>query len=278
MLSTSEEFYSWLRSQAKRRLLRRNSSDAPSRKERFLHRVTLSRRSDVYLSPMRLRFCGTTAATCLKIKSARSAPLFVSLNKQMQILIGRCVVRKLWEPFNTSARLAECFGNDGLHDFICNLRNALHHCSMIEADWHITQNVGKDTICRFTFEKEELLSGYDSWNVGARHYLDNASRRIDVSLVGKEASAMILQAVCKGGKREKFLANSCHDLVVFALVRAPVGLHSAAKCFEATQITYSSATSPVISPDVEVYLGVLREKKDLHLNIYRSILLRKSVL
>jgi hypothetical protein len=37
-------------------------------------------------------------------------------------------------------RLLECFGKDGVHDFVIGLRDIIHHLHMLKAGWHITDD------------------------------------------------------------------------------------------------------------------------------------------
>lgn len=84
-----------------------------------------------------------------------------------------------WAPDQARQQISACFGDDGLHDFICGLRTALHHRSMIEADWLI-QDAGPNATSHYVFEKRQLQAMDDLWNQNACRYLEAADSRIDV--------------------------------------------------------------------------------------------------
>jgi hypothetical protein len=88
-------------------------------------------------------------------------------------------LRSDWEPPGTAEQIAGCFGNDGLHDFICGLRTALHHRSMVEADWLITGS-GANATSHYVYKRPELQAVDNAWNKSARLYLDALPREIDV--------------------------------------------------------------------------------------------------
>lgn len=95
-------------------------------------------------------------------------------------------LREHWEPHGIVEQIRTSFGSGGLHDFICNLRNALHHRSMVEADWMIAGS-GSEASSHYMFEKAELrLVGNDNWNANARRFLEQASERIDVRMIAQD--------------------------------------------------------------------------------------------
>jgi hypothetical protein len=72
-----------------------------------------------------------TARTSIQDKIRKELYCFSSLAHSLQ---DHC--RRLshdWNGFYVRAALAKHFGDDGLHDFICGLRSALHHRQMAEA-------------------------------------------------------------------------------------------------------------------------------------------------
>ena len=95
-------------------------------------------------------------------------------------------LRSDWEPNNFAERMKAAFREDGLHDFICGLRNALHHRSMVEADWEI-RNSGSAATSHYVFAKDELVAvGRDAWNASGRKYLDNAPPEIDIGILVRD--------------------------------------------------------------------------------------------
>lgn len=100
-------------------------------------------------------------------------------------------LRKHWEPDEIADQISAAFKSDGLHDFVCRLRNALHHRSMVEADWMIA---GADTEAssHYLFEKDELrLVGDDNWNAKAKQFLEQASERIDIRIVMEDYTSRV---------------------------------------------------------------------------------------
>lgn len=81
-----------------------------------------------------------------------------------------------WPHINGEDQRSVFFGTSGLHDFVCGLRTALHHKSMIEADWLIRDS-GPNETTHYVFEKEELLL-IDGWNARARSYLSQATENL----------------------------------------------------------------------------------------------------
>lgn len=93
------------------------------------------------------------------------------------------IVRARWDPSGTAEQLSRFFGDDGLHNFVCGLRNALHHESMVEADWQI-RNIGPGATSHFIFSRRELLAIEKAWNGAARSYLaKQCTEEIDVRTV-----------------------------------------------------------------------------------------------
>jgi len=93
-------------------------------------------------------------------------------------------VRRGWEPSETANELSRCFRDDGLHDFICGLRSALHHLLMVEANWQI-RDVGPAATSHFVFSRSELMAAKPDWNTGARRYLESCAEEIDIRVVAQ---------------------------------------------------------------------------------------------
>src|SRR5690606_37429933 len=81
-------------------------------------------------------------------------------------------------------QIVSTFGDDGLHDFVCGLRTALHHLLMVEANWLIRDS-GPAATSHYVFSRDELRAANPGWNVRARGYLDSCADKIDVRLVAQ---------------------------------------------------------------------------------------------
>ena len=88
-----------------------------------------------------------------------------------------------WKPACMAEQLTAKFGSDGLHDFVCALRRALHHVSMVEADWLIRNNYLGSITSHYVFHRLELEVVAKDWNSSARRYLEAQPARIDVQIV-----------------------------------------------------------------------------------------------
>lgn len=64
------------------------------------------------------------------------------------------------------ARRNECFGNDGLHEFIIGFRNVLHHLHMIEAGWHVENHFERGKKASFKVNRDEV-----------RFYIEHSEKR-----------------------------------------------------------------------------------------------------
>lgn len=94
-------------------------------------------------------------------------------------------VRADWQPAGIEAQIVRCFRNDGLHEFVCGLRNILHHRSMIEADW-VVRNVGPNATSHFVFDRAELAALDSAWKSKARTYLETLPQEVDFRNVAQE--------------------------------------------------------------------------------------------
>lgn len=82
-------------------------------------------------------------------------------------------------------RLAECFMDDGLHDFVIGLRSIIHHVQMIRAGWLVTQRLGDANLrATFMFERDELLfivqHAKGKMKRSGRRYLESTPENIDL--------------------------------------------------------------------------------------------------
>lgn len=89
-------------------------------------------------------------------------------------------LRGQWNHPQIDSQILNSFGRDGLHDFLCGLRTALHHRSMIEADWLI-RDAGSSETTHFVFRRRELMSAAEKWNARAEGYLRTCSEEIDIA-------------------------------------------------------------------------------------------------
>jgi hypothetical protein len=94
-------------------------------------------------------------------------------------------VRERWDHPGIACELSECFGDDGLHDFVCGLRRVLHHLLMVEANWLIRDS-GPTATSHYVFSREELRAANPDWNVRAHGYLDSCGDEIDVGVVARD--------------------------------------------------------------------------------------------
>lgn len=108
---------------------------------------------------------------------------FASLAHALQDHCRR-VTKHVWNPSSLSTKLAEHFSIEGQHDFVCGLRTALHHLSMVEADWLI-RNSGASAISHYVFEVAELRP-VQEWKSTARVFLDRAKDQVDVGSLASD--------------------------------------------------------------------------------------------
>jgi hypothetical protein len=90
------------------------------------------------------------------------------------------LVRSRWDTPLIASRIPVCFGEDGLHDFVLGLRRALHHLSMVDANWEI-RGSGRGATSHYHFNNSELREANPDWNINAQRYLANADERMDIS-------------------------------------------------------------------------------------------------
>ena len=118
-----------------------------------------------------------TARTRIQDKIRKELYCFSSLAHSLQ---DHC--RRLSDDWNQSyikAAIVRHFGDDGLHDFICGLRSALHHRQMAEADWTIKKS-GQEMTSHYDFDKSELLDIQKCWNANAKSYLSGCAKKVDI--------------------------------------------------------------------------------------------------
>ncbi|HIP79992.1 MAG TPA: hypothetical protein EYH07_16215 [Kiloniellaceae bacterium] len=94
------------------------------------------------------------------------------------------------------ARLAEHFGDDGLHDFVIALRTITHHIEMVEPALRITHRFGGNAAeITFYLDRDKLQAAVESVkqesgkykiNEAGRRYLKDALATIDVKAIYEE--------------------------------------------------------------------------------------------
>lgn len=88
----------------------------------------------------------------------------------------------------------ECFGDDGLHEFVIGLRTVLHHLHMIQAGWRLENHFGKGEKAMFTLNRDQVRftveQSSDSFGKDAlariRAYLHASSEPIDLKTLFEE--------------------------------------------------------------------------------------------
>jgi len=88
-------------------------------------------------------------------------------------------------------KLRECFGDDGLHDFVIGLRAIIHHVQMVQPGLTVTRHFdGSDNEVSFRLDKEALLLVVDGpksrMPVAGREYLRKARQGLDLRHVFEE--------------------------------------------------------------------------------------------
>lgn len=86
---------------------------------------------------------------------------------------------KNYEPPGRAAALARSFGDDGLHEFVIKLRNALHHQNQVESQWVIRAS-GPTQTSHYVLHKIDLLAPSIDWDHKARAFIGTARDPIDV--------------------------------------------------------------------------------------------------
>jgi hypothetical protein len=139
--------------------------DAFSRTGEFHHRVSRARHDAIESKIRKELYCFSSLAHSLQDHCRR--------------------VTDEWLPDDFRVQLEICFGSDGLHDFICGLRTAMHHRSMAEADW-VLKDFGHEMSSHYVLHRRELLDIEKTWNRRARGSLENMVEEIDVRTLSTE--------------------------------------------------------------------------------------------
>jgi hypothetical protein len=92
--------------------------------------------------------------------------------------------RSRWNETAIVSQISACFRSDGLHDFVCGLRTALHHHLMVEANWQIRDS-GPAQTSHYVFDRGELLAASKDWNLRARGYLAGGAEKVDVRAIAQ---------------------------------------------------------------------------------------------
>lgn len=93
------------------------------------------------------------------IKGKIQKELFCVVNGAASLVEHTRRVQKIVEFPDYNEQRVECFGDDGLHEFVIGLRILLHHLHLVEANW-LLQNFGDEDGRRamFTVSRDDLLS------------------------------------------------------------------------------------------------------------------------
>ncbi|WP_435249526.1 hypothetical protein ACMAZD_22370 [Vibrio sp. nBUS_14] len=91
--------------------------------------------------------------------------------------------RKLSTQFpvpDTNKKRLEIIGEDGLHEFLQELRNEISHVKLAEASWVLKRDfVNKTRNVHFYFHQEDI-QGFSDWNLAAREYFKKNNAKVDV--------------------------------------------------------------------------------------------------
>ena len=84
--------------------------------------------------------------------------LFATANAAVSLVDHARRVHKCNPLAEYDTKRVECFGTDGLHDFVTELRVLLHHLHVVEAGWSIETSFSEGTkTATFTVSKETIL-------------------------------------------------------------------------------------------------------------------------
>lgn len=118
--------------------------------------------------------------------------LFATANAAASLVDHARRVDKCQPIPNYKAKQIECFGTDGLHDFVIALRVMLHHLHIVEAGWNMTTSFSEGTktasftISRATIERV-IASSPDRFDRPAdaamKAYVQAAPEQIDLRAV-----------------------------------------------------------------------------------------------
>ena len=93
-----------------------------------------------------------------------------------------------------AAKLAECFGDDGLHEFVIGFRNILHHLHMIKAGWKVEHDFRNGTKrAMFALDRDDVRfaveqspKSFGSGLLRIRAYLEASSEPINLKTLFEE--------------------------------------------------------------------------------------------
>lgn len=127
--------------------------------------------------------------------------LFATANAAASLVDHARRVHKVLPIPDYDAKRVECFGTDGLHEFVIGLRVVLHHLHVVEAGWSIVQSFSEGTSnATFMISKDvlqRLLGSYPD-RFGNAHkpmnaYIDAAPAHVDVRAVFLDYRTRIAQ-------------------------------------------------------------------------------------
>jgi len=149
--------------------------DAFSRTDEFYHRS------------------GRASHDIIEAKIRKELYCFSSLAHSLQDHCRR--VKSEWLPAEFSVQLENYFGTDGLHDFVCGLRTAMHHRSMAEADWSL-RGSGPEMTSHYVLHRKELLTIERAWNERALRSIETMVDEIDVKVPSTEYRQRVANFYC----------------------------------------------------------------------------------
>jgi hypothetical protein len=118
--------------------------------------------------------------------------LFATANAAASLVDHARRVDKCHALPDYQAKCVECFGTDGLHDFVIALRVMLHHLHMVEAGWNMTTGFSEGTkTATFKISKQAVLRVIEAnpdrfkrpAEAAMRAYVDAAEDSIDLRAV-----------------------------------------------------------------------------------------------
>jgi len=126
------------------------------------------------------------------IEHAMQKEVFAFVNAAHSLVDHSRSIKKKFGIGDYDASWAQCFGVDGLHEFVVDFRNLVHHASFVASEWEVSGTFGEVGGITATFHlyRAELLrlGALDrrSLSAQARRFLDNGPEKIDLRRLVKE--------------------------------------------------------------------------------------------
>ena len=113
--------------------------------------------------------------------------LFAAANSAASLVDHARRVDKCCKLQEYDAKRVECFGTDGLHEFVIELRVLLYHVHVIEVGWNMTISFSEGTkTATFVIPKEvikRVINGKGNASARVLAYVDAASDNIDLRTI-----------------------------------------------------------------------------------------------